>query len=449
MKKTIFNAKRAVMTLIAILTIGVGEILAATFNQTYDYDYLKTHVSGGYSLPENKDYVLVDANSDNIFTLPDVDYQPSGNITITISWQYYGNGTENLAQAGASGTETSSNWTVAKAKPAVQPGSGSYNNGVITITKPGSPTTLEGINVIINRASGKKIRVNAISVSYDYTPLTLYDINVYDALNGTFTVSKGGTTRTQAAGGWTLTLSATPSSGYQLSEFTVYDASWNEVTVTNNESFVMPNSDVHVYASFTSTCSAPTVTAGSITGGSRSITLNCADGMSTIGCVIDEYGYVYGTSENPTVEGATKVILSDPYTVADVAYASRTISGLTCGITYYMRPYATNGAGTSYGTQASATTSACLQDHFIDDMHSTTGYTGASGRTTGDVYDPSDFVLSDTEETASGTCAERHYHFVGWVTAANKADPTGHIETITGTATGTTYYAVWAQESSH
>ena len=59
--------------------------------------------------------------------------------------------------------------------------------------------------------------------------------------------------------------------------------------------------------------------------------------------------------------------------------------------------------------------------------------------------------LSDKAAATSGTCAQQHYHFVGWVTAANKANPTDDniIEAgETVSVNGTTYYAVWAKGTS-
>lgn len=197
----------------------------------------------------------------------------------------------------------------------------------------------------------------------------------------------------------------------------------------------------------TATCSASTVTAGATSNATaNSLTFNCSGGISTIGCEITEYGYVWGTSENPTTSNS-KHSFGSTYTVADAAFSSYTPTNLACNTTYYMRPYAINSMGTSYGTQSSLKTSACPVDHFIDDVHSTTGYTGDGMAKEGD-YSASIPTIADKAERSDGNCQQRHYHFVGWVTAANKANPEGHIEVLTGTATGTTYYAVWAQESS-
>lgn len=56
--------------------------------------------------------------------------------------------------------------------------------------------------------------------------------------------------------------------------------------------------------------------------------------------------------------------------------------------------------------------------------------------------------LTDKSAATTGTCAQQHYHFMGWVTAANKANPTDDniIEAgETVAVNGTTYYAVWAK----
>ena len=58
--------------------------------------------------------------------------------------------------------------------------------------------------------------------------------------------------------------------------------------------------------------------------------------------------------------------------------------------------------------------------------------------------------LTDKSAATTGTCAQQHYHFMGWVTAANKANPTDDniIEAgETVAVNGTTYYAVWAKGS--
>ena len=56
--------------------------------------------------------------------------------------------------------------------------------------------------------------------------------------------------------------------------------------------------------------------------------------------------------------------------------------------------------------------------------------------------------LDDKDVASSGSCAQQHWHFMGWVTSDNKATPTD-LNIIAPetemTADGKTYYAVWAK----
>lgn len=103
---------------------------------------------------------------------------------------------------------------------------------------------------------------------------------------------------------------------------------------------------------------APTVS--SITKGATTATtqvMNCA-GISSLGsegCTISSYGFVYGTSANPTISD-TKVQVGTTYTTTGTAFATTTLTGLTPSTTYYVRAYATNGAGTAYSGQETFTT---------------------------------------------------------------------------------------------
>jgi hypothetical protein len=58
-----------------------------------------------------------------------------------------------------------------------------------------------------------------------------------------------------------------------------------------------------------------------------------------------ERGFVYGTMPSPTIEDGTK----NPVSGTSTGEFSANISGLTIGITYYVRAYAINIKGTTYG----------------------------------------------------------------------------------------------------
>lgn len=103
---------------------------------------------------------------------------------------------------------------------------------------------------------------------------------------------------------------------------------------------------------------APTVTAGSNSSvASTSVTVTCASGISDLGdCSITSYGFAYGTSSNPTTDDNAAQV-GTTYGSTGTSF-SKSLTGLTASTTYYVRPYATNGAGTSYGAQTSFTTLA-------------------------------------------------------------------------------------------
>lgn len=103
----------------------------------------------------------------------------------------------------------------------------------------------------------------------------------------------------------------------------------------------------------------------------------------------------------------------------------------------------------SYAVTVSLATTAKV-DHFIDRMHGTDGYTGDGAERSGCNYTVPN--LSNTSEPVGSNCDETHYIFVGWVDAdhvgSNGALLSGYSiisGNSTQNATGTTYYAIWAQ----
>lgn len=94
----------------------------------------------------------------------------------------------------------------------------------------------------------------------------------------------------------------------------------------------------------------PTVITGDVTN-ITSTTASCGGNVTnTGGAIVTQRGVCWSTNENPTI--------SDSHTTDGTGAGSFTsnLTGLTENTTYYVRAYATNQAGTSYGEQKSFTT---------------------------------------------------------------------------------------------
>lgn len=118
--------------------------------------------------------------------------------------------------------------------------------------------------------------------------------------------------------------------------------------------------NVSLYKKAVDCTTDPTVTAGSNSNvTATTATVSCSSGISSLGssgCSISSYGFVLGTSANPTIDNTVHEV-GTSYTTIGTSF-SKDLTGLSAETTYYVRPYATNGNGTAYGTQTSFTTPA-------------------------------------------------------------------------------------------
>lgn len=145
------------------------------------------------------------------------------------------------------------------------------------------------------------------------------------------------------------------------------------------------------------------------------------------GSLITAKGVVWGTAENPTIENShtTDGTGMDPF--------NSSLTGLMPGTTYYVRAYATNVKGTTYGNQVSFTTAAGVGSVTTKPVTEITFTTATSGGE----------VLSNggSDITAKG---------IVWGTAENPtlqnnftsdgAGSEAFVSSITGLSMGTTYY---------
>jgi hypothetical protein len=173
----------------------------------------------------------------------------------------------------------------------------------------------------------------------------------------------------------------------------------------------------------------PTVSTSSIT----SITTNSATGggnvTATGGATVTARGICYSTSQNPTTANATVASGSGTGTF------TANMTGLAAGTTYYVRAYATNSAGTAYGTQVSFTTtaSATLPTVTTSSISSITSSSATGG---GNVT-----AAGSSSVTARGICYSTSQNPTIANSRVVSGSGTGAFSaSMTGLAANTTYY---------
>lgn len=210
-------------------------------------------------------------------------------------------------------------------------------NVYIRITTP-SGTKITGVEVTLTSASNSSGGVNDISKHTAYSGRVILATD-----SGAVTATSTGVAYTETISSNKATLSPSGNNNVLYVKTAVGARIWG-ISVT--------------YVTAASCTTNATVTAGSnssVTKNSARVT--CSSGISSLGsagCSITSYGFVLGTSSNPTTSNTTYEV-GTSYTSTGVSFY-KDITGLSSGTTYYVRPYATNGNGTAYGTQTTFTT---------------------------------------------------------------------------------------------
>ena len=228
------------------------------------------------------------------------------------------------------------------------------------------------------------------------------------------TITNSKTTESGVAGAFTSNLTGlTPGTAYYVRAYatnTIGTGYGNEVSFTTTQVAV----PVLTTAEITSITQTTAVSGGSVT--------------SDNGGSVTARGVCWSTAQNPTTSDSKT---SD---AGGTGNFTSNITGLTGNTTYYVRAYATNSAGTAYGSQVSFTTSPVVPTVTTTSASLITSTTATGGGN----------VTSDggTAVTTRGVC---------WSTTSNPTialstkttDGTGTGEftsSITGLTASTTYY---------
>jgi uncharacterized protein (TIGR02145 family) len=117
--------------------------------------------------------------------------------------------------------------------------------------------------------------------------------------------------------------------------------------------------------------SLPTVTTTAITSIAQTTATGGGNVTNDGGAAVTARGVVWSTSQNPTTTSNLGITSNGTGT----GTFTSNLTGLTQSTTYYVRAYATNSAGTSYGEQRSFTTAAATGTTVVDVTNPTTGKT--------------------------------------------------------------------------
>ena len=101
----------------------------------------------------------------------------------------------------------------------------------------------------------------------------------------------------------------------------------------------------------TTQATLPTVTTGEVSNIQQTTAQGSGNVTNSGGANVTERGICWGTSHNPTTSG------SHAYNGTGTGSFTVNMTGLTANTTYYVRAYATNSAGTAYGSEVSFSTS--------------------------------------------------------------------------------------------
>ena len=188
----------------------------------------------------------------------------------------------------------------------------------------------------------------------------------------------------------------------------------------------------------------PTVTTSTVSSITSS-TATCGGNVTNSGgATVTARGVCWSTSHNPTT--------SNSHTTNSSGTGSFTssITGLSANTTYYVRAYATNSAGTAYGSEISFTTTATPSvGGFDQNGASNAVFTVASGRT----VHFSRGNLQYRASTGTWRFAEHQYDYVGSTNSNISSSYSGWIDLFgwgtSGWNSGANAYQPWATSTSN
>ena len=354
---------------------------------------------------------------------------PATNLTAT-SVTTGGNIT---AIGGAAVTErgvcwsTSSTPTISNSKTSDGSGIGSFTSQITGLAAETTYYVRAFATNSIGTAYGSQITISTALPVLTTTPISTITANSASG-GGNITLATGGGAVTERGICWstsqnpTITDSKT-SDGSGVGAFTSSITGLNAETVYYVRAYAINGAGTAYGAQVSFSTKLPTVNTSAISSITNT-TATCGGNVTDIGgAAVTARGVCWSTSSGPTINNNKTTDSSGS------GVFTSSITGLTIGMTYYVRAYATNSVGTVYGNEISFSTN--VPSITTTDISSITATTAIAGG----------IVTNGSAVTARGIC---------WSSAANPTttnnktiDGVGlgiFTSTITGLTVGSTYY---------
>jgi len=296
-------------------------------------------------------------------------------------------GASNITSRGVCYSNTSTNPTIANSKTNDGTGIGQYTSSLTNL----SPNTIYYIRAYATNGVGtaygdaKSFRTSSATIPVVSSTTAASFITLTSAISGGNVTSESGATVTSRGVCWSnatstpTTLNSKTVDGTGLGTFTSSLTSLAPGTTYYVRAYATNSVGTSYGPTISFSTVSPTIPTGVTTNTISSITQTTGIGggnsSSDGGATITARGVCWSnTTSSPTISNSRTVDGSG------IGSFTSSLSGLTTSTTYYVRAYATNSAGTSYGSVRSFTTlSATIPTGVTTNSISSTTQTTASG----------------------------------------------------------------------